>query len=127
MVMRENRTEETEKRTLPSLSDKEIAVLEQSVERSIVAALKHHYSTDVSNKVASQAAEDMTKVLQADLKRLLSIHAVKGESIVRVTFQRIIYDTHGNVTRAEQIKDPELYQKFYEKLSQAVFLEAHAI
>ena len=127
MVMRENRTEETEKRTLPSLSDKEISVLEQSVERSIASGLKHHYSAEVSSKVASQAAEDMTKVLQADLKRLLSIHAVKGESIVRVTFQRIIFDTHGRVTRAEQIKDPELYQKFYEKLSQAVFLEAHEI
>ncbi|MBQ2761496.1 MAG: hypothetical protein IJE96_06220 [Mailhella sp.] len=127
MVMREKRTEETEKRVLPSLSSKEMLALEQSVERSIGAGLKRHYPAEVSRKVASQAAGDMAKLLQADLKRLLSIHAVKGESIVRVTFQRIIFDTHGRVTRAEQIKDPELYQKFYEKLSQAVFLEAHEI
>jgi len=127
MVMRENRTESTEQRVLPSLSSREIAALERSVERSIVQGLKRHYSADVSGKVASQAAGDMTKVLQADLKRLLDIHAVKGESIVRVTFQRIIFNERGQVSRAEQIKDPELYQKFYEKLSQAVFLEAHEI
>lgn len=127
MVMRENRTEETEKRVLPSLSSKEILALEQSMVRSISNGLKPHYPAEVTRKVSELAAQDMTKVLQADLKRLLAIHAVKGESIVRVTFQRIIFDTHGNITRAEQIKDPELYQKFYEKLSQAVFLEAHEI
>lgn len=127
MVIRENRTAETEKRELPTLSDKEISALEQSVERSITKGLNHHYSADVSNKVASQAAEDMTKVLRADLKRLLAIHAVKGESLVRVTFQRVIFNEQGRISRAEQITDPELYQKFYEKLSQAVFLEAHEI
>ena len=127
MVMRENKTEEQEKIVLHSLSGKEIADLEQSVQRSIVKGLNKHYPENVSNKVASQAAGDMAKLLQADLDRLLAIHAVKGESIVRVTFQRIIFNDRGFVSRAEQIKDPELYQKFYEKLSKAVFLEAHEI
>jgi hypothetical protein len=127
MVMRENKTEEQEKIVLPSLSGKEIAELEQSVHRSIVKGLNKHYPDNVSNKVASQAAGDMAKLLQADLDRLLAIHAVKGESIVRVTFQRIIFNDRGFVSRAEQIKDPELYKKFYEKLSKAVFLEAHEI
>ena len=127
MVIRENKTEEAEKRELPTLSDKEISILEQTVESSITKGLKHHYSTEISNKVASLAAEDMTNVLRTDLKRLLAIHAVKGESIVRVTFQRVIFNEHGRISRSEQIKDPELYQKFYEKLSKAVFLEAHEI
>ena len=127
MVMREHQTEETANRVLPSLSEKELSALEHNMEQSIAKGLRQHYSEKVSQKVASQAVGDISKVLKADLARLLSIHAVKGESIVRVTFQRIIFDTHGRVTRAEQIKDPELYQKFYEKLSQAVFLEAHEI
>jgi hypothetical protein len=46
---------------------------------------------------------------------------------VRVTFQRVIWNTQGQITRSEWIREPELYQQFYEKLSKAVFLEAHKI
>ena len=127
MVMRENKTDDQEKVVLPSLSSKEFADIEQSMERSIAKGLNKHYPANVSNTVASQAAGDMAKLLQADIERLIAIHAVKGESIVRVTFQRIIFNDRGQVSLAEQITDPELYQKFYEKLSKAVFLEAHEI
>ncbi|GFH62294.1 MAG: conserved hypothetical protein [Candidatus Desulfovibrio kirbyi] len=50
-----------------------------------------------------------------------------GQSIVRVTFQRIIINTAGHVTLAEQINDPDVYKEFFDKLSQSVFLEAHEI
>lgn len=51
----------------------------------------------------------------------------KGSSIVRVTINRVIWNTQGQVTRAEAIKEPELYQAFFEKLSKSTFLEAHQI
>ena len=47
--------------------------------------------------------------------------------LVRVTFQRIITNTQGDETRREAIVDPEIYRGFFEKLSTAVFLEAHEI
>jgi hypothetical protein len=50
-----------------------------------------------------------------------------GQSTVRVTFQRVIINTANQVTRAEQIEDPEVYKEFFDKLSQSVFLEAHEI
>ncbi|MHC4631879.1 MAG: hypothetical protein ACYS9C_11505 [Planctomycetota bacterium] len=60
---------------------------------------------------------------------IISSHA--GENVerisVRVTFQRIVWDNYGRTSRLERLNDPEMYQGFFEKLSKAVFLEAHGI
>ncbi|MBI4524268.1 MAG: hypothetical protein HY695_10715 [Deltaproteobacteria bacterium] len=47
-----------------------------------------------------------------------------GYTILRVTFQRVVWNTSNQVTISELIKETEVYQAFFEKLSKAVFLEA---
>ena len=46
--------------------------------------------------------------------------------LVRVTFQRIVTRTDRS-TYVETLKQPELYQKFFERLSKAVFIEVETI
>ena len=47
--------------------------------------------------------------------------------VVRVTFQRLIWNDLGALSRVERLDDPELYQEFYTKLSKALFLEAQEV
>ncbi len=47
--------------------------------------------------------------------------------LVRATFQRVLRNTKNQVSRVETINDPAVYQEFFDKLSQAVFLEAHQL
>jgi len=46
---------------------------------------------------------------------------------VRVTFQRIVWDTQGKINKVQRLNEPKMYQEFFDRLSKAVFLEARGI
>lgn len=49
------------------------------------------------------------------------------ETAARVTFQRVVWNNRGQVSTTEPLDEPKLYQEFFDKLSQSVFLTAQEI
>lgn len=47
-------------------------------------------------------------------------------TLVRVTFQRSVFDNGDRLRRLEAVTGPELYQQFFDRLSQGVFLEVES-
>jgi len=43
--------------------------------------------------------------------------------LVRLTIQRIIWNTQNRVSRIEAVRDPDIFQGFFEKLDKSLFLE----
>lgn len=67
---------------------------------------------------------DKTQLIRASL---ITRTSDSGAILLRVTFQRIVWNTENELTKIEAIVDPEIYREFFEKLSKSAFLEAQEI
>jgi hypothetical protein len=68
---------------------------------------------------------DKSQVIKASV---IAKPSLDGKNIVvRVTFQRIVWNMANQISRVETLKDPLMYQKFYDSLSKSIFLEAQQI
>lgn len=50
-----------------------------------------------------------------------------ADTQVRITFQRMIWNQDNVLSKIEGVNDPKVYQEFFDKLSQSVFLTAQDI
>ncbi len=68
---------------------------------------------------------DKSQVVKASVITRPSLD--ESKTVVRVTFQRIVWNMRNQISRVETIDEPQIYQKFYDSLSKAIFLEAQEI
>lgn len=107
---------------------------ESEVELGVIVASKNRDATEADQVAASivMAAllgvampwDDEQKIRAAVITRKLED---RDGFAVRLTMQRIVWNTQGQVSQTEPLDDPEMYQEFFSKLSKAVFLEAQEL
>ncbi|MGD0021798.1 MAG: hypothetical protein ABSC54_05790 [Smithellaceae bacterium] len=107
-------------------SETKLGVITSSKMRSAVSAGQQVAAVLVAILARSYMPTDK----QQKMRACITTRPVgeSGEYIaVRVTFQRIVWNTRGQVTQSESLNDPQIYQEFFDKLSKSIFLEAQAI
>lgn len=75
----------------------------------------------------SNASATVDKVQEVKGSVIVHPSLEGGKIIVRITFQRIVWNASGQINRVETMSEPELYQKFFDSLSKSIFLEANQI
>lgn len=74
---------------------------------------------------------DHFKNLDSEQKIRASLVVIPSKSsknsLVRITFQRMIWNHAGQLSKQETINDQALYARFFQSLSKAIFLEGHEL
>ncbi|MCX5771090.1 MAG: hypothetical protein NTZ09_12585 [Candidatus Hydrogenedentes bacterium] len=107
-------------------SETKLGVLVGSKERSAVNAGQVAGKIVVAVLLGANLAVDKNQVMRASVVTK-PVGESKERVCVRVTFQRVVYNEQGAISKRQPIDDPQVYQEFFEKLSKAVFLEAQQI
>jgi hypothetical protein len=62
------------------------------------------------------------------LRSSLFVRKIADDKIeLRITFQNVTWNNHGQISSAKTIEEPNFYQDFFAKLSKAAFLEEYKI
>lgn len=105
-------------------SDESVGVMVASKDRTAVEVGQVALALFIAALSGADVPYDHHQKLRASI---VTHPSGKKSIVVRVTFQRIVWDTHGNVSKRQQLNNPEDYQEFFEKLSKSLFLEAHDV
>ncbi len=116
------------------LQDLGFQIEDSETKLGLIVASKSRDATEVGQVVGAVVlalligAHMPTDKLQKIRASLVTRPVEHGaDTAVRITFQRTVWDTSIQVSKNEVLNDPKLYQAFFEKLSQSVFLTAQEI
>jgi hypothetical protein len=105
-------------------SESELGVIVGSKDRSAVSAGKVVGSLLLGVLTGVYVPWDKNQKMRACVITKPSGEEKKNIA-VRVTFQRIVWNTQNQITVREGLTEPEMYKEFFDKLSKSLFLEAN--
>lgn len=113
-------------------SEEKLGLLVASKERSAVNAGQVTAAFVLDLLVAMGGSQGHALAMTHHVQKIRASVVTKtgledGRMQVRATFQRVIWNRSGQISRTETLSDPELHQGFFEKLSKSAFLEEHKI
>jgi hypothetical protein len=116
------------------LQDLGFQIDESETKLGVIVASKSRDATETGQIVGSIVVAIVfgvhmpTDKLQKIRASLVTRPVDNGTDVaVRITFQRLVWDDRNNLSKIEGLNDPKLYQEFFEKLSQSVFLTAQDV
>jgi hypothetical protein len=106
-------------------SNKEVGLLVASKDRTAVDG------GQVAGQVVAAVLLGVRVPIDKDQKIRASVVTSPGldgkSMLVRVTFQRLVWNDLGVLYKVERLDNPELYAEFFDKLSKSLFLEAQEV
>ncbi len=106
---------------------------ESEVELGVVVASKDRDATEAGQVAASLLLAMLGVAMPWDDEQKIRASIITRELkerngyAVRLTMQRIVWNTQNQISKTEPLDDPKMYQEFFAKLSKAVFLEAQEL
>lgn len=116
---------------LSVLQDLGFSIDETEGQLGVLVASKNRDASDTGELIGSFVLgamwdEDIAVDVEQKIRAAVVTRRTGPHSCtVRITFQRTVWNNHGEISRTESLEDPQLYQEFFSKLSKSVFLTAH--
>lgn len=116
------------------LQDLGFQIDESEAQLGLIVASKDRDATEAGQIAAAivvailfgaRVSTDKHQKIRASLVARTVEHGVDTQ--VRITFQRLIWNQDNVLSKIEGVNDPKIYQEFFDKLSQSVFLTAQDI
>jgi hypothetical protein len=116
------------------LQDTGFNIDESEMKLGILTASKERDATDAGQWAVFIVGVFLGVTIPPDknqiMKAFVTTRPVGGSGrqiAVRAVFERVVFDGEGRLKKMEALNEPQIYQSFFEKLSKALFLEAHDI
>lgn len=126
---RTSNTIAAEKAVIGALQDMGFSVTNANTTLGLIVAAK---DKDVENKTAAVFAEifagpNARYRKDAHLQATVNVTAFDGATRVRVSFALKVLDNKGGIMSTQQIVNPKMYQTFFQKVQQSVFLKQQGV